>query len=69
MKKKILDEICSAVGMACIFNAFLLHGCGLYVACAVDLAIGCIAWIAPIKRERRADRKRRALNLQGVKKG
>lgn len=69
MKAKILDEICSVIGMACIFNAFLLHGCGLYVAFAVDLVIGCITLIAPIKRERRANGKRRALNLQGVKKG
>jgi hypothetical protein len=59
MKKRIIDEICSAVFMASMFTALLLHGCGLKTAAAVDLAIGCIAVITPIRKERRALMKKR----------
>nr|DAU01875.1 MAG TPA: hypothetical protein [Caudoviricetes sp.] len=59
MKAKIINEICSAVFMASMFTALLLHGCGLETAAAVDLAIGCIAIITPVKKERRALMKKR----------
>lgn len=59
MKTKIINEICSAVFMASMFTALLLHGCGLNTAAAVDLTIGCIAIITPVKKERRALMKKR----------
>lgn len=59
MKNKLIDEICSAVFMASMFTALLLHGCGLNTAAVVDLAIGCIAIITPVKKERRALMKKR----------
>lgn len=58
MKTKIINEVCSAVFMASMFTALLLHGCGLNTAAAVDLTIGCIA-ITPVKKERRALMKKR----------
>ena len=59
MKNKLINEICSAVFMASMFTALLLHGCGLNTAAAVELAFGCIAIITPVKKERRALMKKR----------
>lgn len=67
MKTKIINEVCSAVFMASMFTALLLHGCGLNTAAAVDLAIGCIAIITPVKkRAPGAHEKAGPTHLQGV---
>lgn len=50
MKNKLINEICSAVFMASMFTALLLHGCGFNMAAVVDLTIGCIAIITPVKK-------------------
>ena len=43
----------AGLGMACIFIGFLLHGCGLYTAFAVDVAIGIAAFLIGTKKESR----------------
>ena len=43
----------AGLGMACIFIGYLLHGCGLYTAFAVDVAIGIAAFLIGTKKESR----------------
>lgn len=43
----------AGLGMACIVIGFLLHGCGLYTAFAVDVAIGIAAFLIGTKKESR----------------
>lgn len=69
MKTKIINEVCSAVFMASMFTALLLHGCGLNTAAAVDLAIGCSRHHYTCKkRAPGAHEKAGPTHLQGVRK-
>lgn len=52
MKRFANDLMCTA-WMACIIIGFLLHGCGLYTAFAVDVAIGIAAFLIGTKKESR----------------
>lgn len=54
MKRFANDLMCTA-WMACIIIGFLLHGCGLYTAFAVDVAIGISAFLIGTKKRAAAD--------------
>lgn len=68
MKRFANDLMCTA-WMACIVIGFLLHGCGLYTAFAVDVAIGIAAFLIGTKKREPPLTRQALKNISGIKKG